>query len=188
MSNVITLPTKPPQRMTTLGIPQVEVELGSEPANLTAARVRKQITAANAVKPTYFNNNGMIARLAPSVHRQEVLAIDQLDNAAMVSEVDELVAFYKSAGQSIKYVGTPKSVTDSISGMADKTWLPPIRRMAETPFFDRHGSLISEDGYHQPSATYLQVPDGFALPRPVSRESSTRSGGLMGSLPWAAPS
>ena len=113
------------------------------------------IAQRNQTSPTLFAMSAASVRLVTN-QETELLAFQVLDKEALRQEINSFTTWTEKRG----YISCPKDVPEHLINDPSLR-LPPLRGIADTPFFDRSGSLVTAAGYHEQSRIYLQFSSGF---------------------------
>jgi hypothetical protein len=124
--------------------------------DITEAAIRT-LAKSNTKEPRIFQQGGAIARLRfdDGTPRVEALGFD-----ALRGELDR-AAVWVSAKGDLSF--PPMAVVRNILALPGYD-LPPLRAVAEAPYFDGAGRLIAADGYDAESRVFLRLPTGLTVP------------------------
>ena len=126
----------------------------------------RALARANARTPRVFQQGGIIVRLRHDENGAP--RVDPLTTDSMRGELDR-VAFWVN-GRSTP-IDPPTSVVRDVLSQPSYA-LPPLRAIAETPFFTDGGQLVAEPGYHADAGIFLHGAPGLVVPTVPSEPSA----------------
>lgn len=123
-------------------------------------------------RPRLFNFGNRLVRATAGTDGR--LRILPLNSTAVVHELNRVARYINVTKAGENEIAPPKNISDLIL-VDDEASFPALERVAASPFFDRHGRLVHEPGYHWESRSYYDPPVGFSLPQipiePTSEEA-----------------
>lgn len=93
----------------------------------------------------------------------DLLEFQILDKEALRQEINDFTTWGIRNEWGTNYIPCPKDVAEHLINDPSLA-LPPARSIADTPFFDKDGNLVTTTGYHRSSRIYLQPRPGFQMP------------------------
>jgi len=134
------------------------------------ARAKALLEGDNIDEPHLFRMTSMLIRLSED-RVTKTLFQDPVTIVMLRQELNELATWGVIEKMVEKSISCPSDVAAHILNDPSLE-LPPLASIADAPFFDKHGNLIREPGYHAESFTYHHPRPGFAV-EPVSETPSS---------------
>ena len=128
--------------------------------------VKERVRAQNEVTPTLFNYGGVFATADAVRHQVRLITLRDQMNAVLRPHTRWRKPLYDGE---TRVCAMPEDVLRAIyQDFEFADTLPELLSVVATPFFDRDGNLVNEDGYH-PGARVILSSGGLEVPR-VSAE------------------
>jgi hypothetical protein len=129
----------------------------------------RALDRANLPAPRVFQQGGILVRL----RRDEDGAprVDALTTDSMRGELDRVALWMRDGKMLPVPTDPPTGVVRDVLSQPAYT-LPPLRAIAETPFFSAEARLIVEPGYHADTGMFLHGAPGLVIPTVPSEPSA----------------
>lgn len=126
------------------------------------------LRTANEGSPVLFHHEVGLAKIEQDPHgAARIRNLESRDGLGHT--INELGLFGKRAGHGddTKIVPdfAPDDVVRHVWNTPMEKYSLPLHGLKATPYFDRHGGLVHENGYHPASKMVLAMPEGAALSR-----------------------
>ncbi len=92
--------------------------------------------------------------------------IQDVTTGTLFNHINEIAEFRAGRPDKERIVGQPNWLARVMLETA-RPDLPRLQRIATTPFFDADGKLITRDGYHDPSGTWVSITDRIPMISPA---------------------
>lgn len=140
--------------------------------NPLVKKTLKKLNKANEETPFLFAYLDKPVLMRADMYGRPKLKTLEYDGLA--EAISQKVSFVRTTGDGATSVSVspPMEVVKNVYHKELYGWTLPLSCIASTPFYDRSGSLVVEEGYHDGSHTYLMTPEGFT----VGRVSATPTG------------
>lgn len=123
---------------------------------LLVPATKEKLATANTANPFLF---GYLDEPVELRRNAKGLKIKQLDYDGLSEVISRHVSFEKTDQYGSRSSAPPMDVVRNIHNQHLEDWTLPLEAIANAPFFDASGELMSDDGYHEDCGVYLDAED-----------------------------